>query len=118
MAFHPRPDGIVNNWNPWTNFNALQCIVLLESDPVQTTKDIYRSMLSVDKFINYVKDDGACEEGPSYWGHAAGKLYDYLQLLSMLSNGKINLFNHKMIKDMGDYISRSYERTRLTRSRR
>ena len=108
MAFHPRPDGIVNNWNPWTNFNALQCIVLLESDPVQTTKDIYRSMLSVDKFINYVKDDGACEEGPSYWGHAAGKLYDYLQLLSMLSNGKINLFNHKMIKDMGDYISRSY----------
>ena len=108
MAFHPRPDGIVNNWNPWTNFNALQCIVLLESDPVQTTKDIYRSMLSVDKFINYVNEDGACEEGPSYWGHAAGKLYDYLQLLSMVSNGKINLFGHKMIRDMGEYISRSY----------
>lgn len=108
MAFHPRPDGIVNNWNPWTNFNALQCIVLLESDPVQTTKDIYRSMLSVDKFINYVNEDGACEEGPSYWGHAAGKLYDYLQLLSMVSNGKINLFGQKMIKDMGEYISRSY----------
>lgn len=108
MAFHPRPDGIVNNWNPWTNFNALQCIVLLESDPAQTTKDIYRSMLSVDKFINYVNEDGACEEGPSYWGHAAGKLYDYLQLLSMVSNGKINLFGQKMIKDMGEYISRSY----------
>lgn len=108
MAFHPRPDGIVNNWNPWTNFNALQCIVLLESDPSQTTKDIYRSMLSVDKFINYVNEDGACEEGPSYWGHAAGKLYDYLQLLSMVSNGKINLFGHKMIRDMGEYISRSY----------
>ena len=108
LAFHPRPDGIVNNWNPWTNFNALQCIVLLESDPVQTTKDIYRSMLSVDKFINYVNEDGACEEGPSYWGHAAGKLYDYLQLLSMVSNGKINLFGQKMIKDMGEYISRSY----------
>lgn len=108
MAFHPRPDGIVNNWNPWTNFNALQCIVLLESDPVQTTKDVYRSMLSVDKFINYVNEDGACEEGPSYWGHAAGKLYDYLQLLSMVSNGKINLFGQKMIKDMGEYISRSY----------
>ena len=108
MAFHPRPDGIVNNWNPWTNFNALQCIVLLESDPVQTTKDIYRSMLSVDKFINYVNEDGACEEGPSYWGHAAGKLYDYLQLLSMVSNRKINLFGHKMIRDMGEYISRSY----------
>ena len=108
MAFHPRPDGIVNNWNPWTNFNALQCIVLLESDRAQTTKDIYRSMLSVDKFINYVNEDGACEEGPSYWGHAAGKLYDYLQLLSMVSNGKINLFGHKMIRDMGEYISRSY----------
>ena len=108
MAFQPRSDGMVNNWNPWTNFNCLQSIALLEDDREQLSKDVYRSMMSVDKFINYVNEDGACEEGPSYWGHAAGKLYDYLQLVYYITDGGVTLFNHPMIKDMGEYISRSY----------
>ena len=108
MAFQPRSDGMVNNWNPWTNFNCLQSIALLENDREQLSKDIYRSMLSVDKFINYVNEDGACEEGPSYWEHAAGKLYDYLQLVYMITDGGVSLFDHPMIKNMGEYISRSY----------
>jgi hypothetical protein len=108
MAFHPRPDGMVNNWNPWTNFNCLQAIALLENDKQQLSRDVYRSMLSVDKFINYVNEDGACEEGPSYWEHAAGKLYDYLQLLHLVSAGNVSLFGHPMVRNMGEYISRSY----------
>ena len=108
MGFIPRSDGMVNNWNPWTNFNCLQSIALLENDREQLSKDLYRSMLSVDKFINYVNEDGACEEGPSYWGHAAGKLYDYLQLVHYMTAGGVTLFDHPMIKSMGEYISRSY----------
>jgi hypothetical protein len=108
MGFIPRSDGMVNNWNPWTNFNCLQSIALLEDNREQLSKDLYRSMLSVDKFINYVNEDGACEEGPSYWGHAAGKLYDYLQLVHYMTAGGVSLFDHPMIKDMGEYISRSY----------
>lgn len=65
-------------------------------------------MVSVDKFLNYNHDDGACEEGPSYWGHAAGKMYDYLQLLYDATDGKINIFSDPMVKNMGEYISRSY----------
>lgn len=108
MAFHPRSDGMVNNWNPWTNFNSLQCIALMENDKEQLSRDVYRSMQSVDKFINYVSYDGACEEGPSYWGHAAGKLYDYLQLLYNITGGQITLFDNPMIRNMGEYISRTY----------
>jgi hypothetical protein len=108
MAFDIQSDRVVNNWNPWCNFNVLQSMLLLETDPVQTTKDIRKTMLSVDKFINYVNEDGACEEGPSYWGHAAGKLYDYLQMLSLATDGKISIFDQPMIKNMGEYISRSY----------
>lgn len=65
-------------------------------------------MVSVDKFINYTHSDGACEEGPSYWGHAAGKMYDYLQLLYDGTGGKISLFDQPMIRNMGEYIARSY----------
>ena len=108
MAFDRKPGGIINNWNPWCNSNALQCFLLLEDDKDRLAEAVYRSMKSVDKFINYVKADGACEEGTSYWGHAAGKLYDYLQILSDGTGGKISLFHEPMIRRMGEYISRSY----------
>ena len=72
MAFNWKPGEIINNWNPWCNSNALQCFLLMENNKNKLAKAVYRSMQSVDKFINFVKSDGACEEGPSYWGHAAG----------------------------------------------
>lgn len=101
-------NGFVNNWNPWCNSNVLQCFLLMENDPDRLAKGVYKTMVSVDKFINYTNEDGACEEGPSYWGHAAGKLYDYLQLLYDGTGGKVSLFAEPMIKNMGEYISRSY----------
>lgn len=108
MAFHWKPGEIINNWNPWCNSNVLQCYLLLEEDRDKLTDAVWRTMQSVDKFINFVKSDGACEEGTSYWGHAAGKMYDYLQILSDGTNGKVALFNNPMIRRMGEYISRSY----------
>ena len=108
MAFYWKPGEIINNWNPWCNSNVLQCYLLLEDDRNKLTDAVWRTMQSVDKFINFVKSDGACEEGTSYWGHAAGKMYDYLQILSDGTNGKVSLFNNPMIRRMGEYISRSY----------
>ena len=108
MAFNWKPGDIINNWNPWCNSNVLQCFLLMENDPDRLAKAVHRSMQSVDKFINFVKADGACEEGPSYWGHAAGKMYDYLQLLSDGTAAKISLLNEPMVRRMGEYISRSY----------
>ena len=108
MAFYWKPGEIINNWNPWCNSNVLQCYLLLEDDRNKLTDAVWRTMQSVDKFINFVKSDGACEEGTSYWGHAAGKMYDYLQILSDGTNGKVSLFKNPMIRRMGEYISRSY----------
>lgn len=108
MGFEIGANQVINNWNPWCNSNVLQAFALMEEDPAKLAKAVYKSMRSVDKFINYNKDDGACEEGPSYWGHAAGKLYDYLQILYDITGGKISLFNEPIVKNMGEYISRSY----------
>lgn len=101
-------DQLVNNWNPWCNFNVLTALLLVEDDADRKLQGVYKTMTSVDQFINYVKADGACEEGPSYWGHAAGKLYDYLKLLAYATENKVSVFEHPMIKDMGEYISQSY----------
>lgn len=108
MAFNYKPGMLVNNWNAWCNFNVLQTFFLLENDQEKLAKAVYRTMVSVDKFINYTHSDGACEEGPSYWGHAAGKMYDYLRMLYDGTGGKVSLFDNPLIKNMGEYIVRSY----------
>lgn len=108
MAFNLEPGGMVNNWNPWCNFNVLQCFFLLENDKDRLARAVYRTMQSVDHFINYTHADGGCEEGPSYWGHAAGKMFDYLQMLYDGTGGQISIFDQPMIKNMGEYIVRSY----------
>ena len=108
MAFNLKPGGLVNNWNPWCNFNVLQCFFLLENDRDKLAEAVYRTMTSVDHFINYTHADGACEEGPSYWGHAAGKMYDYLQMLYDGTGGAVSVFDQPIIKNMGEYIARSY----------
>lgn len=107
MAVHYKGQ-MVNNWNPWCNFNALMCFMLIENDKDRLAKAVWRSMESVDKYLNYVHADGACEEGPAYWGHAPGKLLDYLELLGKITGGKVNLFRVAQVRNMGEYISRSY----------
>jgi hypothetical protein len=97
----------VNNWNVWVNHNMLTTILLMEEDPVRKFRNIYKTMRSVDKFINYYEPDGGCDEGPSYWGHAGGALYEYLEILHMSTGGKINIFDQEIIRNIGRYIYRA-----------
>lgn len=100
--------GMVNNWNVWVNYNVLQCILLMEDNPEIRAKNIYKTMQSVDKFINSYPEDGGCDEGPSYWGHAGGMLFLYLELLNHTTIGKVNLFENPLIQNIGRYIYRAY----------
>ena len=108
LGFELKPGQVVNNWNPWCNADVILCFLLMEKNPERLDHALRQSARSVDKFIEYIKTDGACEEGPAYWGHAAGKLYDYLQIMNDASFGRFSFFDLKQIKDMGEYISRSY----------
>jgi len=108
QAFNATPKTMVNNWNPWCNFDVLTSFLLLENDPDKLAAAVHRTMISADQFINYYHSDGACEEGPSYWGHAPGKLYDYLQILYTATGGKVSIFDQPIIKNMGEYIAKSY----------
>jgi len=97
-----------NNWNPWCNSNALIVFMLLENDRETLTKAVYESMRSVDQYLNFIKSDGACDEGPAYWLNAAGRLCDYLEMLTLITQGKVNLLSHPFVKALGEYICRSY----------
>ncbi|MDR1455509.1 MAG: heparinase II/III-family protein [Tannerella sp.] len=100
--------GMVNNWNVWVNHNVMQCILLMETDRAKRTDNIYKAMRSIDKFINFYPDDGGCDEGPGYWGHAGGKLFEDLELLYLATDGNVNIFDSEVVKNIGRYIYRAY----------
>jgi hypothetical protein len=100
-----KPGVMVNNWNPWCNFNVLSAALLTSDDYALKVKLMRKTMISVDQFINYYKSDGGCEEGPSYWDHAAGKMLEYLELMDRASYGNVNVFDNTLIKRMGLYIA-------------
>lgn len=93
-----------NNWNPWVNGNVLVTALLTETDTSELVNTVYKTMRSVDYFINQYPVAGGCSEGPSYWNVAAGSLIKYLQLLKDATNGKIDIASHPLIEKMGGYI--------------
>ncbi|WP_304707508.1 heparinase II/III family protein [uncultured Rikenella sp.] len=98
----------VNNWNPWCNFNVLTTALLVEENPERRAAIVKKTMRSVDQFINFFKPDGGCEEGPSYWTHAAGMMNNYLEVLKGYSNGRIDLFGEQRVKNIGLYIANAH----------
>ena len=98
----------VNNWNPWINSNLLPIVFFLESDIGKRSNLVYQIMQSLDVFINGYTEDGACDEGPSIWVHAAGSMFSALEILNSASNGKINIYDVPLIKRMGQYIYKAW----------
>jgi len=98
----------VNNWNPWINSNVLIAFAVFEKDKARLLQRIEKTAKSSDVFINSYNSDGACDEGPGYFGAAGAALFDYLEILLDITNGEINIFGEELIKNMARYIYRVY----------
>ncbi len=96
--------GRVNNWNPWVNYNMLNCFLILEDDHNRKTAMVNKIINSLDKFLNGYPDDGGCDEGPSYWGVAGSILYESLALLKDATSGKFDVFDDPLIRNIGTYF--------------
>ncbi len=101
-------DNRVNNWNPWIASNWLVANLLLEEDADRRSAATWRAMQVLDNFINSYPDDGGCDEGPGYWGHAGGSLFDALETLYSATEGKINVYDREIIKNMGLYLPKAH----------
>lgn len=96
--------GRQNNWNPWINYNMLNCFLLLEDDPAKKLTEVQKIINSLDKFLNGYSDDGGCDEGPSYWGAAGALLYESLAILKEVTGGKFDVFDNSLIQNIGKYF--------------
>lgn len=107
MGFSSRsPANRPNNWNPWINGNVLTAALLLEPDPDRRSKLVHRVLRSLDRFLQPHPSDGGCDEGPGYWSRAGGSLLDNLDLLHDASNGRIDVFGHALVREIGRFIHR------------
>lgn len=96
----------IGNWNPWINSNCLFCILVFEEDQEKRIAGVKKAMKSLDVHINSYNRDGGCSEGPHYWAHAGANLFESLDFLYEATNGKINIYEEELIKNIGKYIYR------------
>ena len=93
----------VNNWNPWVTANVLTVTALTERDPVLREQVVSQAMTFIDRFVSFYGEDGACEEGPGYWGAAGGAYFDCLELIYDMTGGKIDIFDDPLVAKIGEY---------------
>lgn len=98
----------LNNWAPWIMSNYLTAVLLLEKEDNKRAQYVYRAMQVTDQYLNGLGDDGACEEGPTYWAFGPGCVLDVLDLLQSATNGRINIFNEDLVRNMAAYIYRMH----------
>ncbi|GAB3925627.1 heparinase II/III domain-containing protein [Larkinella terrae] len=94
----------VNNWNPWVISNWMASLLLLEKDDARRASEIRHAMTLLDHYLNWLGDDGAIDEGPSYWNGAIGRLFDALVVLESASAGRLTIYREPLIQNTGAYL--------------
>ncbi|WP_353720495.1 heparinase II/III family protein [Dyadobacter sp. 676] len=94
----------VNNWNPWVVSCWMTTLLLVEPDQQRRVRELHHAMLTLDNYLNWLGEDGAIDEGPSYWSGAIGRLFDALNVLESASGGKLQIYDEPLVQRAQSYI--------------
>ncbi|NLG24589.1 MAG: hypothetical protein GX558_04490 [Clostridiales bacterium] len=83
-------DTRINNWNPWCNQHMIETIAFLDYPPALRAELLTKLCRSLDIYLDRYAADGACDEGPSYWGAAGMGLGKCAALLKYVTNGAVD----------------------------
>lgn len=84
-------DGRVHNWNPWIHGNVLVAALRLLDGPenADLRLEVVRLVVEgLDRFVDALPDDGAVDEGYSYWWNGACRALEALDILAFATGGK------------------------------
>lgn len=93
----------VNNWNTYVNANSLQAALLVLKPGSKLDSLTSKLLRSTDNFINQYPEDGGCDEGPSYWDMAGGRLIRLMLVLNQSSGGKLDWSDKELLHRIGAY---------------
>jgi|GEM_PF-614497 len=95
----------VCNWVTNITNSILFATAVTVQDTDIRTRVAERAMKFLDNFTSYYPEDGCCDEGPGYWGGAGANYFDCLEILEDMSGGKISVYNHPLVRKIGEYIA-------------
>ena len=72
-------------------------LAMLTEDP-GLTDVVTESYNRINKFLGYLGDDGAWQEGRGYWGYGMGETVYFMESLRKVTGGKYNLLAHGKIR--------------------
>lgn len=98
----------VNNWCPWILSNILTVTALTPTSHETRAKVIEAAIQGLEKFIGQLGEDGACDEGPTYWKVASGAVYNACLAIRDMTGGKINVFDDPKIRNLGEFYPNMY----------
>lgn len=107
LGFNRKEKGI-GNWTTYCNTFITFAFLLCEKDQDDLLAALKLSTWSMDQYLDGVGLDGACDEGPSYWNMAGGKVYDYARMMYEASAGAINLFTDDQVRRIGEWKSKTH----------
>jgi hypothetical protein len=95
-------------WNPWISSHWLVATLLLEQDPQRRAASVFKITRILDNFLNIAPADGGIAQGADAWDHAAGTLFECLEILHGVTAGRINVFEDPLVRNMGRSIANLY----------
>ena len=98
-------DRALNNINPWTSSYVLRCAHILEDDIHTFRKLVFKVACVMDNWLEQYPEDGACNEGPIYWGHSVGCAIEGMEALNLATdNGFEVALKNTKFKNMGKVL--------------
>lgn len=98
----------LSNWTPWCESNILITAMLMEDDATRYHKLVKLASDGMDEYLNVSPDDGASQEGYTYWTNAAARVLDFADMINLATGGKVKVAEDKLIRNMGEFEARSY----------
>lgn len=96
----------IDNWNPWICSNILAASLILIDDTEKLCQLVHKVMRVLDYYIEKYPQDGACDEGASYWSQAGLSMLECLWLLKIVSDGEINFFGEEKVNNTLTYLEK------------
>lgn len=96
------PDAPPNNWAPWITANALACFLAVGT-PAEQERAVEVAIPVLENFCAGYGQDGACEEGATYWWVAALTLFEALDFAKALTGGRVDRLADPLLAAMGRY---------------
>lgn len=86
-------DGDVHNWNPWIHGNVLLAALRFLDAPGQRDERAHIVELvieGIDRYVASLPEDGAIDEGYSYWWNGACRALEALDILRHATGGALD----------------------------